>query len=161
MLQNIGIPATRLQSQTVCTPCLNLMIADVSNMSRGGKNPVTMRVLVLLKGWKTILHVETVCLLSKLHEAKHHVNVTVDMNEMIREYYGDAIPIFESKIPFSVKAAETLTGALFQRLPTEFRWNGRQQKKEIQNLTGQWAEIISLSLIKKCRNIRRQWYGRC
>ena len=28
------------------------------------------------------VHVETVCLLSKLHEAKHHVNVTVDMNEM-------------------------------------------------------------------------------
>ena len=26
--------------------------------------------------------VETVCLLSKLHEAKHHVNVTVDMDEM-------------------------------------------------------------------------------
>lgn len=31
MLQNIGVPATRLQSQTVCTPCLNLMIADISN----------------------------------------------------------------------------------------------------------------------------------
>ena len=29
-----------------------------------------------------IVHVETVCLLSKLHEAKHHVNVTVDMDEM-------------------------------------------------------------------------------
>ena len=28
------------------------------------------------------IHEETVCLLSKLHEAKHHVNVTVDMNEM-------------------------------------------------------------------------------
>lgn len=28
------------------------------------------------------VHIETVCLLSKLHEAKHHVNVTVDMNEM-------------------------------------------------------------------------------
>ena len=28
------------------------------------------------------VHVETVCLLSKLHEAKHHVNVTVDMDEM-------------------------------------------------------------------------------
>lgn len=28
------------------------------------------------------IHVKTVCLLSKLHEAKHHVNVTVDMNEM-------------------------------------------------------------------------------
>lgn len=27
-------------------------------------------------------HVETVCLLSKLHEAKYHVNVTVDMDEM-------------------------------------------------------------------------------
>ena len=27
-------------------------------------------------------NVETVCLLSKLHEAKHHVNVTVDMDEM-------------------------------------------------------------------------------
>ena len=26
--------------------------------------------------------VETVCLLSKLHEAKHHVNVTLDMDEM-------------------------------------------------------------------------------
>ena len=27
-------------------------------------------------------HVETVCLLSKLHEAKHHVSVTLDMDEM-------------------------------------------------------------------------------
>ena len=28
------------------------------------------------------VHVETGCLLSKLHEAKHHVSVTVDMDEM-------------------------------------------------------------------------------
>ena len=28
------------------------------------------------------MHVETVCLLSKLHEAKHHVSVTLDMDEM-------------------------------------------------------------------------------
>ena len=28
------------------------------------------------------MHVETVCLLSKLHEAKHHVNVKVDMDEL-------------------------------------------------------------------------------
>ena len=28
------------------------------------------------------LNVETICLLSKLHEAKHHVNVTLDMDEM-------------------------------------------------------------------------------
>lgn len=27
-------------------------------------------------------HVETVCLLFKLHEAKHHVSVTLDMDEM-------------------------------------------------------------------------------
>ena len=27
-------------------------------------------------------HCETVCLLSKLHEAKHHVNVRLDMDEM-------------------------------------------------------------------------------
>ena len=27
-------------------------------------------------------HVETVCLLSKLHEAKHHVRVKLDMDEM-------------------------------------------------------------------------------
>ena len=29
---------------------------------------------------KVSMHVETVCLLSKLHEAKHHVNVTLDMD---------------------------------------------------------------------------------
>ena len=28
------------------------------------------------------VHVETVCLLSKLHEAKYHVNVRLDMDEM-------------------------------------------------------------------------------
>ena len=28
------------------------------------------------------VHVETVCLLSKLHEVKHHVNVRLDMDEM-------------------------------------------------------------------------------
>ena len=27
-------------------------------------------------------HVETVCLLSKLHEAKHHISVKVDMDEL-------------------------------------------------------------------------------
>ncbi|MGM9957472.1 MAG: hypothetical protein ACI35J_16595, partial [Peribacillus sp.] len=32
--------------------------------------------------WENGSTVETVCLLSKLHEAKHHVSVTVDMDEM-------------------------------------------------------------------------------
>lgn len=31
---------------------------------------------------KVSMHVETVCLLSKLHEAKHQVNVTLGMDEM-------------------------------------------------------------------------------
>mgnify|MGYP001059324774 FL=1 len=34
-------------------------------------------------------------------------NYEKDIMEMINEYYGDSIPIFESKIPFSVKASET------------------------------------------------------
>lgn len=34
--------------------------------------------IIIAHSW----HVETVCLLSKLHEAKHYVNVTVDMDEM-------------------------------------------------------------------------------
>ena len=33
----------------------------------------------MLLNWKFI---ETVCLLSKLHEAKHHINVKVDMDEL-------------------------------------------------------------------------------
>lgn len=32
--------------------------------------------------WESGNTVETVCLLSKLHEAKHHVNVTLDMDEL-------------------------------------------------------------------------------
>lgn len=32
--------------------------------------------------WESGNTAETVCLLSKLHEAKHHVNVTLDMDEM-------------------------------------------------------------------------------
>ena len=31
---------------------------------------------------KVSMHVETVCLLSKLREAKHHVNVKIDMDEL-------------------------------------------------------------------------------
>ena len=31
-------------------------------------------------GWG--VHVETVVLLSQLHEAKHHMNVTLDMDEL-------------------------------------------------------------------------------
>ncbi len=34
--------------------------------------PLTDDIQVIVSG-----HVETVCLLSKLHETKHHVNVTI------------------------------------------------------------------------------------
>lgn len=42
------------------------------------------RSVVLYIGTITYIenHVETVCLLSKLHEAKHHVSVKLDMDEM-------------------------------------------------------------------------------
>ena len=36
----------------------------------------------MLMRTKVSMHVETVCLLSKLHEAKHHVSVKLDMDEM-------------------------------------------------------------------------------
>lgn len=36
----------------------------------------------MLMQTKVSMHVETVCLLSKLHEAKDHVSVTLDMDEM-------------------------------------------------------------------------------
>ena len=34
-------------------------------------------------------------------------NYAKDIIELITEYYGESIPIFDSRIPFSVKAAET------------------------------------------------------
>ena len=42
----------------------------------------TLRRARMLMQSKVSMHVETVCLLSKLHEAKHHVNVKLDMDEM-------------------------------------------------------------------------------
>ena len=38
--------------------------------------------VVVAKIATTSPHVETVCLLSKLHEAKHHINVKLDMDEL-------------------------------------------------------------------------------
>ena len=35
-----------------------------------------------LTGLEWLITRETVCLLSKLHEARHHVNVRLDMDEM-------------------------------------------------------------------------------
>ena len=40
-----------------------------------------LRARMLMQN-KVSMHVETVCLLSKLREAKHHVNVKLDMDEL-------------------------------------------------------------------------------
>ena len=42
----------------------------------------TLRRARMLMRSKVSMHVETICLLSKLHEAKHHVNVRLDMDEL-------------------------------------------------------------------------------
>ncbi len=72
---------------------LESMIAEVhlhpKNTWQEGKNPikeikyafpVSQEVMEALR--ENVASVETVCLLSKLHEAKHHVNVKLDMDEM-------------------------------------------------------------------------------
>ena len=41
-----------------------------------------LRKVCAVDQFSQTVHVETVCLLSKLHEAKHHVSVTLDMDEM-------------------------------------------------------------------------------
>lgn len=48
-------------------------------MQKITKAPNCARMLIRSE---VIPHVETVCLLSKLHEAKYHVNVRLDMDEM-------------------------------------------------------------------------------
>ena len=49
---------------------------------QGGKTQSFQLRARMLMQTKVSLRVETVCLLSKLHEAKHHVNVKLDMDEM-------------------------------------------------------------------------------
>ena len=48
----------------------------------GKKCKKTLERARMLMRSKVSMHVETVCLLSKLHEAKHHVNVKLDMDEL-------------------------------------------------------------------------------
>ena len=52
---------------------------DLKYMTKKGYKAVECRPVDMF-GWTG--HVETVCLLSKLHEAKYHVNVKLDMDEM-------------------------------------------------------------------------------
>ena len=52
---------------------------DLKLLREGGYEPVRVRAV---DQFPMSVHVETVCLLSKLHEAKHHVNVRLDMDEL-------------------------------------------------------------------------------
>ena len=46
------------------------------------KNGYELKIISSVDQFPITVHIETVCLLSKLHEAKHHVNVRLDMDEM-------------------------------------------------------------------------------
>ena len=52
---------------------------DLKILCQGGYE---IRKIQVFDQFAHSVHVETVCLLSKLHEAKHHVNVRLDMDEM-------------------------------------------------------------------------------
>lgn len=60
-----------------CDPAT--LARDVARFAPLGYRPVRACAVDLFPG---TAHVETVCLLSKLHEAKHHVNVRLDMDEL-------------------------------------------------------------------------------
>ena len=69
----------------VCPITLNLNHKEkMQEDDIGLTNCVHMTATRLIKCVPIVVttHVETVCLLSKLHEAKHHVNVRLDMDEM-------------------------------------------------------------------------------
>ena len=56
---------------------------DIKYLSERGYE---LRKAGIFDNFPQTTHVETVCLLSKLHEAKHHVNVTLDMDAL--EHFG-------------------------------------------------------------------------
>ena len=55
------------------------LVRDLKYLTKHGYR---MKECTLFDLFPFTKHVETVCLLSKLHEAKHHVNVKLDMDEM-------------------------------------------------------------------------------
>lgn len=60
-----------------CDPAT--MARDVKRLCEGG---YALKKVRAVDQFGNTGHVETVCLLSKLHEAKHHVNVRLDMDEL-------------------------------------------------------------------------------
>ena len=60
-----------------CNP--ETLARDLTHLTRRGWKALKIQPVDMFPQTE---HVETVCLLSKLHEAKHHVNVRLDMDEL-------------------------------------------------------------------------------
>ena len=99
-----------------CMPSLGMITVNSLTASDSVLIPVQAAYLPV-KGLEQLI--KTICRVKKhlnpeikfegilISMLNARTNYAKDIMELIREYYGDAIPIFESKIPFSVKAAET------------------------------------------------------
>ena len=99
-----------------CMPSLGMITVNSLTASDSVLIPVQAAYLPV-KGLEQLI--KTICRVKKhlnpeikfegilISMLNARTNFAKDIMVLIWEYYGDAIPIFESKIPFSVKAAET------------------------------------------------------
>ena len=99
-----------------CLPSLGMMTINALVSSDSVLIPVQAAYLPV-KGLQQLI--KTISMVKKrlnkklriggivLTMADKRTNYAKDIMELIKKYYGESIPIFESKIPFSVKAAET------------------------------------------------------
>ena len=99
------------------------------------------RMRIRLLNEKTV---ETACLLSKLHEAKHHVNVTLEMDEL--EHFGTGkILAFEgeelksSKLTWEIESHDSWSSV--HLYSNENEWNCNYE------IEGEY--LVELSLWKK------------
>ena len=95
-----------------CMPSLGMITVNSLTASDSVLIPVQAAYLPV-KGLEQLI--KTICRVKKhlnpeikfegilISMLNARTNYAKDIMELIREYYGDAIPIFESKIPFSVK----------------------------------------------------------
>ena len=99
-----------------CMPSLGMITVNSLTASDSVLIPVQAAYLPV-KGLEQLI--KTICRVKKhlnpeikfegilISMLNARTNYAKDIMELIREYYGEVIPIFESIIPFSVKAAET------------------------------------------------------
>lgn len=77
LLNAIGEAAPEKVVYVSCDP--STLARDLKILEERGYKTIEVQPVDMFPMTK---HVETVCLLSKLHEAKHHINVKVDMDEL-------------------------------------------------------------------------------